>query len=271
MENKKKSAFQKGLGQRIKALRESQDWSQEELADQLKIHRVALTQIENAQREVSAEELAHFSAVFEISADILLDLKKDVKVVLEEGRKVKKKPVQEMRISVPELKADKFKEVLLYILNRVGSRPNVGETVIWKLLYFIDFDFYEKYEEHLIGATYIKNTYGPTPVEAVKILSKMIEVGEVVAVKSQRSGFEQKKYISNREPELSKLGAHEIKLIDEVLERLSHMGARQISEYSHGDIPWVTTEEQTPIDYESVFYRTPQYSVRGYDDAEGAL
>ena len=271
MNTDSKSEFQKRLGQRIKALRESHGWSQEELADQLGIHRVALTQIENAQREVSAEELAQLSAVFEISADILLDLKKAIQVVLEERGKAAKQPVQEMRISVPELKVDKFKEVLLYILNRIGSRPNVGETVIWKLLYFIDFDFYEKYEEHLIGATYIKNIYGPTPVESAKILSKMIEAGEIVAVKSQRSGFDQKKYIPSREPELSKLGAHEIKLIDEVLERLSHMGARQISEYSHGDIPWVTTEEQTRIDYESVFYRTPQYSVRDYGDAEGAV
>ena len=271
MEHEKKSQFQKSLGQRIKALREFRSWSQEELADQLKIHRVALTQIENAQREVSAEELAQLSIVFEISADILLDLKKDIQVILEEGKKTKREPVQEMRISVPELKADKFKEVLLYILKRVGSQPNVGETVIWKLLYFIDFDFYEKYEEHLIGATYIKNIYGPTPVESAKILSKMIEAGEIVVVKSQRSGFDQKKYIPNREADLSKLMGNEIKLIDEVLERLSHMGARQISQYSHGDIPWVTTEDQVPIDYESVFYRTPQYSVRDYGDAESAI
>lgn len=271
MDNDKTSGFQRSLGQRVKALRESRGWSQEELADQLEIHRVALTQIENAQREVSAEELAALSKAFRISADVLLDLRKDVHVVLEEGRRNEKKEAPLMRISVPELKVDKFKEVLLYILNRVGSRPNVGETVIWKLLYFIDFDFYEKYEEHLIGATYIKNIYGPTPVESTKILNKMVEAGEIVAVKSQRSGFDQKKYIPSREPDLSKLGAHEIKLIDEVLERLSHMGARQISEYSHGDIPWVTTEEQARIDYESVFYRTPQYSVRDYGDADKAV
>ncbi|MBI4432561.1 MAG: DUF4065 domain-containing protein [Candidatus Omnitrophica bacterium] len=271
MEKYKKSQFQKNLGQRIKALREAHALSQEELAERIALHRVALTQIENAQREVSAEELVKFSKAFEISADVLLDLRKDIEVVLEEKKLGKTSLPQQMRISVPKVKADKFREVLLYILNRVGSRPNVGETVIWKLLYFIDFDFYEKYEEHLIGATYIKNTFGPTPVESVKILSRMIELGEVMAVKSQRSGFDQKKYIPYREPDLLKLKAHEIKLIDEVLERLSHMGARQISEYSHGDIPWVTTDDQVPIDYESVFYRTPQYSVRDYGATQGAV
>jgi transcriptional regulator with XRE-family HTH domain len=271
MNKAQKAEFQAKLGLRLKALREAKEWSQEELAKLIGISRVAVTQIEGAQRELSAEELVQISRVFEVSADVLLDLKKDIKVILEEGKNKKQKLIEQLRISVPKLKADKFKEVLLYILNRIGSRPNVGETVIWKLLYFIDFDFYEKYEEHLIGAKYIKNKYGPTPVESAKILSKMIEDGEIVPVQSQRSGFDQKKYIPKREPDLSRLGGHEIKLIDEVLERLSHMGARQISEYSHGDIPWVTTEEQAPIDYESVFYRTPQYSVRDYGDAEGAV
>ena len=46
-----------------------------------------------------------------------------------------------IRISVPQKKLDKFKEVLLYILERVGSKSNVGMGVIYKLLYFIDFDY----------------------------------------------------------------------------------------------------------------------------------
>jgi len=79
----------------------------------------------------------------------------------------------ETRISVPQRNLDKFKEVLLYVLNKVGSKPNVGEAVLYKLLYFIEFDFYEKYEEQLIGATYIKNHYGPTPKEFIKIVGEM--------------------------------------------------------------------------------------------------
>ena len=61
----------------------------------------------------------------------------------------------------------------MYVLSKVGSKPNVGESVLYKLLYFIDFNYYEKYEEQLIGATYIKNHYGPTPIEFVKIVEDM--------------------------------------------------------------------------------------------------
>jgi hypothetical protein len=49
---------------------------------------------------------------------------------------------------------------------------------------------------------------------------------------------------------------------------LSDMNATQISEYSHNDVPWLTTDKGEIIDYESVFYRTKEYSMR-YKSKEG--
>jgi len=40
------------------------------------------------------------------------------------------------------------------------------------------------------------------------------------------------------------------------------MNASQISNYSHNDVPWLTAEDQSIIEYESVFYRAGAYSVR---------
>jgi len=162
-----------------------------------------------------------------------------------------------------------FKEVLLYILNKVGSKENIGETVIYKLLYFIDFDFYEKYEEQLVGATYMKNQYGPTPIEFAKIVDQMISSEEIEKVKSKYFSYPQTKYLPLRKPNLATLKAHEIEVIDDVLNRLSEMNGSQISAYSHSDVPWLTTEDGEVIEYESVFYRSPPYSVRMYAEENG--
>jgi uncharacterized phage-associated protein len=169
-----------------------------------------------------------------------------------------------IRINVPQKNMEKFKEILLYILNKVGSKPNVGETVIYKLLYFVDFDFYEKYEEQLIGAAYLKNHYGPTPVEFEKIVEEMAGK-DLVRVQSTYFNFPQNKYLPLRKPDLSKLKANEIETIDNVLNKLSDMNASQISDYSHNDVPWLTTEDEEIIEYESAFYRTAPYSVREYE------
>jgi len=251
------------IGEKIKELRKKTGISQQRLAALLGVSRPAVSQIENAGRKVSIDELNRLAKIFNVSVNSLLNKEKEPEVILK-GKTVEKKLQPNIRINVPQDNLEKFKEVLLYILNKVGSKPNIGETVIYKLLYFIDFDFYEKYEEQMIGATYIKNHYGPTPVEFEKIVEKMTDK-EIIKVKSSYFNFPQTKYLPLRKPDLTKLKASEIEVINNVLNKLSDMNAIQISEYSHNDVPWLTTEDGEIIEYESVFYRTAPYSVREYD------
>jgi len=86
--------FYKKLSQNIKMIREQLGFSQEALAKKLSISRVGISQIENGGRKISAEEIAKLSKVFNIPTDILLDLNKDIEVVLEKTREKKptKKP-----------------------------------------------------------------------------------------------------------------------------------------------------------------------------------
>lgn len=259
------------IGQRIKGLRERMGIKQQRLADMLKVSRPTISQIENEERKISVDELIKLSEIFNLSIESLLDLEKEPEVILSEGsrgRDVKKerKVKPQIRINVPQKNLEKFREIFLYILNKIGSKPNIGETVVNKLLYFIDFNYYEKFEEQLIGATYIKNQYGPTPIEFKKIVDKMIQDKEIEKIESRHFNFPQTKYLPLRRPDLSKLKANEIELIDDVLNRISDMNAAQISEYSHNDVPWITTQDGKIIEYESVFYRTAPYSLREYDE-----
>ncbi len=238
--------------------------SQQKLAELLGVSRPTISQIEGGQRKVTADEMKKLADAFHISADRLLDREEEPEVVVKESKETYRvKP--RIRISVPQRNLEKFKEVLIYILNKVGSKPNIGETVIYKLLYFLDFDYYEKYEEQMIGASYIKNRYGPTPVEFIKIVETMMEK-DIVKVESKYFDYPQTKYLPLRKPDLTKLKASEIAVIDDVMNRLSDMNANQISDYSHGDVPWITTGEGEIIEYESVFYRTAPYSVREYSE-----
>ncbi|MGA2534021.1 MAG: type II toxin-antitoxin system antitoxin SocA domain-containing protein [Candidatus Aminicenantales bacterium] len=254
------------LGLRIKKYRESRELSQEVLARLLGVSRPTMSLIENGQRKVSAEDIRTLSELFGVSVEALFDENKEPQLVIRETAAEYKKSEPETRIDIPRKNLRKFKEVLLYIIGKVGAKPNVGETVIYKLLYFIDFDHYERYEEQLIGATYKKNKYGPTPMEFRKVIDQMIEANEIVKIPDKYFNYPQTKYLPLRNPDLSQLSAPEMDIIDHVLNRLSDMNAGQISEYSHNDVPWLTADEGGIIRYEAVFYRTPAYSVRK-DDA----
>ena len=253
------------LGNSIKKLREQSGITQQKLADLLGLSRPTISQIESGERKLSADELIKLSDIFNISVEHLLGLKKEPEMIIKKTKR-RRKVKSQLRVNVPQKNVERFKEVLLYILNKVGSKPNIGETVIYKFLYFIDFDFYERYEEQLIGATYVKNHYGPTPKEFKKIVEDMIKDGEIIKVGSKYFEYPQTKYLPLRKADLSGLKANEMEVIDHVLNRLSDMNASQISEYSHNDVPWLTTEDQGIIEYESVFYRTSPYSVREYGE-----
>lgn len=262
------SEFDATLGKRLGALRSRAEISQEIVAKALKLPRPAISQIERGEREVSAAELVAYAKLFGLAVESILDPALEPDVTLGEmgGPKKWERPRPTLRINVPRNNLRKFREVLLYILDKVGSKPNIGETVIYKLLYFIDFDFYERYEEQLIGAQYQKNHYGPTPVAFRKIVERMVAAGEMMKVKSQHFQYPQTKYLPLRKPDISLLTTRELTLIDNVLDRLSEKNAREISDYSHGDVPWRTAADGAMLEYEAVFYRTPPYSVREYRD-----
>ena len=257
----------KQLGEHIKMLREDFGYSQEELAKKIKISRPAISQIESGSRDVNSIELVNLAKVFDISTDKLLDQDIQLKEYKEEQAKLKEEAEKsDIRISVPKFQKDKFKNVLLYILEKCGGKPNVGETVLYKLLYFVDFNFFEMYEEQLTGATYRKIPYGPAPQEFTKIADEMIKNEEIKKDTIDYYGKKQKRYLALKEADLTKLQASEKDILDKVIDQLSDSSATQISDYSHDDTPWKVTPDGDVINYDLVFYRTPAYSVRTYSD-----
>ncbi len=255
----------KEIGKRIISLRKLKELSQEELAKFLKIPRSSVAQMELGNRNVSIMELIKLAEVLEFSVDQFLS--KDFKIMEEPEnaeKSVSKK--QEMRISVPKLNAEKFNNVLLYILERCAGKPNVGETVLYKLLYFSDFNYYEVYEEQLTGAKYKKLPYGPVPQRLSIVINQMIEKGYLKRIKTKYHDYPQTRYIPLKKADLTKLKASEKEVIDKVIQQYSDWSATDISNYSHNDLPWKATEQGKDIDYELVFYREAPYSVRRYDD-----
>jgi len=256
---------QKQIGQRITELRKVKGLSQENLAKSVKISRPSLAQIELGNRSVNVLELQRLSMILGFSLDDFMS--KDFSVSQDVEGKAEAKPEKSAeRISVPTLQVNKFKNVLLYILERCAGKPNVGETVLFKLLYFSDFNYYELYEEHLTGAKYRKLPYGPVPQKLDTIISQMIENGQIQRIKTQYSDKMQTRYIPLVKADLTELKASEKEVIDKVIEQLSDWSASAISNYSHKDMPWLASKEGEEINYELAFYRDAPFSARNYGD-----
>lgn len=256
---------QRQIGQRITELRKVKGLSQEDLAKSVKISRSSLAQIELGNRSVDVLELQRLSLVLGFSLDDFMSKEFIAVPEMDNKEEAKAKKIEE-RISVPKLQIDKFKNVLLYILERCAGKPNVGETVLYKLLYFSDFNYYELYEEHLTGAKYRKLPYGPVPQKLDTIIGQMMDSGQVQRIKTQYYDKMQTRYIPLAKADLTELKASEKEVIDKVIEQLSDWSAAAISNYSHKDMPWMASKEGEEINYELAFYRDAPFSVRNYGD-----
>ena len=156
--------------------------------------------------------------------------------------------------------------MLLYILEKCAGKPNVGETVLYKLLYFSDFNYYELYENHLTGANYRKLPFGPVPQKLDSILQQMITNNQLKRVKTEYHGYPQTRYLPLEKSNLTELRASEKEVIDRVIEQFSDWSATAISNFSHKDMPWLASKEGEDIDYELAFYREAPFSVRNYGE-----
>ena len=235
----------------IKIKRQAVGLSQTEVAEGLGISRPTYTKLEQGLLMPTVQQVAILAGLFDVAHEYVV---KNVSAVQAIPETVYIK-------QIPKENVLKFEQVLLYIVSKVGNRPNIGQTALYKLLYFIDFDYYEKYQEYLMGATYIKNTHGPSPVSFAKIARNLELSGKLVLVQSKYFGFDQKKYLVTADPVVSSLTAQELKHIDDELERFASKTAKELSDLSHIDTPWRVAKEKQVLNYRHAFYRPEETSV----------
>ncbi len=220
-------------------------YSQEYLANLLGMSRPTLARLESGNRTLTVPEDVKLRELFGVINNAIYS---------------------GVRADIPKKNIEKFKQVLLYVTNKVGAQANVGMTVLYKLLYFIDFDYYEKYEEQMMGLTYFKNTYGPAPREFLPVVNEMKVDGLIEEIKAKHFMHDQRKFLPVKSPDLSLLSGNELKMIDSVLAKYADKSATELTRLSHLDTPWDVAEMGEDLKYEHAFYRTEEFSVGEYDE-----
>ena len=142
-----------------------------------------------------------------------------------------------------------LKTYSIIVYQNVGSDSTVGKTVLYKLLYFIDFNYFEIYEKSLTNETYKRLPHGPAPTHFDLAISEL-EKEEKITVDSilLYADMNQFRYKSLKEPEIN-FTEDELDVINAVIEKLSKMNATPISEYSHSDMPCRVAEDYEIMKY----------------------
>lgn len=239
---------QKKIWEKIKKLRQKANLSQDDFAKALNVSRVTFSQIEQGERELKHSELIKITELFEISLDDLLREEKEI-------QQISIKPKEEDPFY-------KFKQTLLYILNKCAQKPNVGKTVLNKLLYFSDFNFFEKNMNSITGVEYAKLPRWPVPKIMDLILPQMEWEQSIKGMDVPYFGYVQQRIIPLTTPDMSIFSASELIEIDDVITKYADKNADRLRDRSHNDMPYKATKNiWDTISYGLVTYRDSLYSV----------
>jgi len=164
----------------------------------------------------------------------------------------------------------KYTNLILYILERAND-VNLGKKKLFKLLYFIDFDYYEKHGKSITGERYIVHKYGPVPERGEAVLQTMTGLKLVEPVKvAVAPSYEQHRFIPREKADASVFDGEELQHIDMTIRRFSGFNGSDIEVAAKNDIPFQATKASGEgiLDYELVFYRTISSAVLDEREAE---
>lgn len=154
-----------------------------------------------------------------------------------------------------KINEEKYRNIILFFANRIRN-GSLGKLKLMKLLYFFDFDFYEKYEKSATGDEYLRFENGPVPRMAEKILKQM--AGKEVKISKIKIG-EGYRDQQNIEPlqgfDINLFSKEELLMMEEVSEKWEKFSGSEMKNASHGEAPWIATKPNDVIDYNLSFYR----------------
>lgn len=155
----------------------------------------------------------------------------------------------------------KYQNAVLYLCWKLNGEVR-GKKKLAKLLYFADFDLYEKSLKSITGDSYYALPMGPVPstleemtIEMAK--KRMLKVEQV----EELEGYNPTEvYRCITKPNLSVFTEEEKKMLDRIVVKYGHLNGKQLEELSHAEAPYIGTELRKKIPYELAFYRGTDFS-----------
>ena len=149
----------------------------------------------------------------------------------------------------------KYKNTILFFANKIKN-GTLGKLKIMKLLYYLDFDFFEKYGKSVTGDSYLRWENGPVPKTAEKLITKMNGAEIKITKKKIGAGYNDQQHIEAlRDFDLNLFTKEELIMMEEVADKWMLFSGTEMKSASHGEAPWIATKPNEVIDYNLAYYR----------------
>lgn len=159
------------------------------------------------------------------------------------------------------LHTEKYKQAILYLCSKLGKKVR-GKKKLAKLLYFVDFDFFEKNQKYFTGDKYKALPMGPVPVSLNVITQAMVKEKtlKIESVRDHNGYNATEVYECLSEPKISTFSKEEKEILDRVVIKYGQLNGKQLEDLTHAEAPYSGTKPSEEIFYELAFYRGTDFN-----------
>lgn len=160
-----------------------------------------------------------------------------------------------------KLNEEKYKNVILYLSKKIGRNGVWGKKKMYKLLYFIDFDFFEKYERPITGAIYHRLQMGPAPSYFDAIAQDLKKEGKLeIGVGKLGNGYNDAcVYKALVDVKDNAFTSDEKAMLDRVIKLYGDKTGKQLEDLTHKEAPYLAVDEGEEMPLELAHYRGTKF------------
>ena len=161
-----------------------------------------------------------------------------------------------------KLDEKKYQNTILYFAKNIGKGSVRGKKKMYKLLFYLDFDFFEKYEKPITGTIYHKLKMGPAPSYFDTITSDL-EKNKALSITKRKTapGYNDTiVYKSLKDPDMSVFSQKEIQMLKRITDLYGGKSGTELEKLSHSEAPYMAVEDGEEIPLELSFYRGTDFS-----------
>lgn len=149
----------------------------------------------------------------------------------------------------------KYKNAIIFFAQKVQN-GTLGKLKIMKLLYYLDFDFFEKYGQSVTNDEYLRFENGPVPRMAEKVLKEMNGKDIKITNRKIKEGLNDQQHIeASSNFDIDVFTKEELLMLEEVASKWEKFTGSEMKMATHGEAPWISTKPNEVIDYNLAYYR----------------
>lgn len=149
----------------------------------------------------------------------------------------------------------KYKNAVLFFAKKIQN-GTLGKLKMMKLLYFLDFDFFEKNGRSITGDEYLRFENGPVPHMGEKILKEMNGKEIKITKRKVGEGYNDQQHIEAlTDFDVNVFEKEELLMLEEIASKWEKFTGTEMKNASHGEAPWIATKPNDVIDYNLALYR----------------